>query len=127
MALDAERLAAEAGSLLFTHSSRCRFAARLNSGVRPPWRDQWIRLKRLWTKSSGSTRTTILLLLTNSLAESQKPGAGSVLSPILTWCRAWPSTIRTSTVVTLTSSTSLESGQVLTVALLVTVLDTSHG
>src|SRR5690606_31856029 len=35
MALDAERLAAEAGSLLFTHSSRSRFAARLNSGVRP--------------------------------------------------------------------------------------------
>jgi len=34
MALDAARLAAEVGSLLFTHSSRSRFAARLNSGVR---------------------------------------------------------------------------------------------
>src|SRR5690606_8525062 len=43
MALDAERLAAEAGSLLFTHSSRRRFAARLNSGVRPAmkWREPW--------------------------------------------------------------------------------------
>lgn len=34
MALDAGGLAAKAGSLFFTHSSRCHFAERLNSGVR---------------------------------------------------------------------------------------------
>ena len=33
MALEAERLCRRRGSLLFTHSSRCRFAARLDSGV----------------------------------------------------------------------------------------------
>ena len=34
MAFKAERWSAGMGSFLFTHSSRCRFAARLNSGVR---------------------------------------------------------------------------------------------
>ncbi len=35
MALEAERQCRRRGSLLFTHSSRTRFAGRLNSGVRP--------------------------------------------------------------------------------------------
>src|SRR3546814_11661106 len=38
MALEAERHGRRRGSLLFTRSSRCRFAARLNSGVRRHWR-----------------------------------------------------------------------------------------